>query len=779
MAFLYIDRIKRDFQRTDHCLSRRVTYRKWSPEIVIERLNSQTATFDDRCLTEAFPVKSSFMNLVPKVPKIFTIGLKLDRTDDDDKNAGQFWNVASVKNFFKQYFSFIRRCQSYLHISWKYTPNENDFQYLSFSSSASTISRCRRCCCRHKSHCVMLRRKHAQPLPREREASQCGGQFSTRNSSKLESRGSQCQFIENAKGRTDPPGDIRFVVDQSNKTQSVRAEAKFAEYSCTSRVAAPRDDQVVKSKKDACCQTTFTSVKSCHGSSRKNHVERKSRQENNCVSTNASSSRDVETIFATTNFEGERSKTNPESLEARTSRKRRIKRTDKRSRKHDAENSSRKESSGSRCASAKRSVFNRREAARERKLVERKGRETTEDQIHSSTETFYSAANFADGDSTRIPPRRRGDAVKTFVENYDIRCILNDTSGEIHAISRGKVETSMENVSRQSYWVEGKTSESAILGNVKKRLEEDYDDYFSVDNDLFLDAEDPSDVLAKVDGPRSTDRYTSLQKNDDQPTSVTTHQRTRQELTKRSLPCTSSVCFTDLSCSRSSYHTSMREQEYSPSTKIVDNVSPSFGEIDDSLNNFLQIYSMDTGLSRGNNSRASRLDSCPSNDLANSYTVCCYQRNSTPNFSNSSKFIAESLDSGILTDDCSRDQLRAASNEDAFPPGEGSEEMVEQGWKRQARTNDLLLACDLNTDSSYSDESLSRRVDVVVKKFTDKLILSERRARTKLRCMGSSPGHGQARKRRKGQVRPCTIAGSMIVPVTTKYYRRNLTRDGV
>ncbi|XP_043513755.1 uncharacterized protein LOC122530668 [Frieseomelitta varia] len=752
MAFLYIDRIKRDFQRTDHCLSRRVTYRKWSPKIVIERLNSQTATFDNRCLSEAFPVKNTFMNLVPKVPKIFTIGLKLDRKDDDDKNARQFWNVASVKNFFKHYFSFIRRCQSYLHISWKYTPNENDFEYLSFSSSTSAISRCRRCCCHHKSHCAMPRRKHSQTFPHECEASQCSGQFSTRNSSKLESRGSQCQFTENAKGSIDPPGDICFTVDPNNKAQSVRAEAKFAkflpesEYNSTSRVA-PRNDQAVKSKKDACCQTTFTSVKSCHGSWKKNHVERKSRMENDCVSTNASSSsRVIETIFATTNFDGEKSKTNLESLGARTSRKRRIRRTDKRSRKHDAENSSRKERSGS-----------------QRELVKRERRETIKDQIHSSTETFFdcdSAANFADGDSTRIPPRRRWSDALTFVENYDIRSILNKRNGEIHAMSDhanspGNGETPM--VSRQNYLVEDKTSESMILGNVKKRLEEDYDDYFSVDNDLFVDAVDPSDVI-RVDGRPSTDRYTLLNNDDDEPRSVTIHQRTKQELTKRSLrtslTCTSSICFTDLSCSRSSYHTSMREQEHSPSTKIVDNVSPSnfHSFSDNSFNSFLHAYSMNTGLSRGNNLRTSRWENCFPNDLVNSYTVCCYQRNSTPNLSNSSKLIAESLDSGILTDDCSRD--RVASNEDAIRLGEGSEEMVEQDWKRQARRNDLLLDCDLNTDSSYSDDSLNRRVDIVVKKFTDNLILSERRARTKLKGMGNSSGHGQARKRRKGQVCP-------------------------
>ncbi|KAK1120490.1 hypothetical protein K0M31_012467 [Melipona bicolor] len=661
----------------------------------------------------------------------------------------------------------------------------------------------------------MLRRKHAQTLPRECKASQCNGQFSTKNSSKLESRGSQCQFTENAKGKMDPSGDIHFIVDKNNKEGSDCTEGKFAKFlseseyksNSTSRVT-PCNDRTVKSKKDAYCQTTFASVKPCHGSSKRNHVEQ-SRKENNCVSTSASSSKDIKTIFTTTNFDDEKSKTNLESLGARASRKRRIGRADKRSRKHDAENSSRKERSRIRCASAKRSGFNRQagrdaasEAARERKLVKRKRREAIKDKINSSTEIFFDcdgAANFADGDSTRVPPRGRDGEREalTFVENYDIRSILSNRNGEIHAKSNVNSLKGGETlrVSRQNYWVEDKTSESMILGNVKKRLEEDYDDYFSVDNDLFLDAEDPSDVV-EVDGPPSTDRYT-LRNDADEPRSVTMHQQMRQELTKRSirasLTCTSSVCFTnsDLSCNRSSYHTTMREQEYSPSTSIesraANNVPPSnlqsFG--DSSFNSFLQTYFVDTELSRGNNLRTSGWENCFSNDvsfeddefldraLVNSYTVCCYQRNSTPNLSNSSKLIAESLDSGILTD-CSRDQLRIASNEDVIRlTGGRSEERVKQGRKRQARRSDLLPACDLNTDSSYSDDSLNRRVDIVVKKFTDNLILSERRARTKLRSMGNSSGHGQVRKRRKGQVRPCTIAESMIVPVMkTKNFRQ-------
>ncbi|CAD1472931.1 unnamed protein product, partial [Heterotrigona itama] len=781
MAFLYIDRIKRDFQRTDHCLSRRMTCRKWSPDIVIKRLNGQTPFDDHRCISEEFPAKRSFMNLLPKIPRIFTIGLKLDRKDDSGKNACQFWNIASVKSFFKQYFSFIRRCQSYLHISWKCTPNEDDFQFLSFSSSTSTISRCRRCCCHHKSHCVMLRRKHAR-LPRECEA--CSGEFSTKSPSKLESCGNieQCQrkFIENAEGKVDSSGDTHLIVsaavDKDNKEQSDCTEAKFAKFlsesghnSLSMISGAACNDQAVKSKKDAYCQTTFRSVKSYHGNgSKKDHVEQSSK-EDNYISTNASSSKNIETIFTTTNFDEERSKTNLESLREAASRKRRTKRTDKRSRKHDAENSSRKERSRTPCASAgsKRSVFNRetgREPTRERKLVKRKTHEAIKDKANSSTETFFdcdSVTNFADGDSIRIPPRggRVGKTEpSTFIENYDIRDISSNRNRET------RVKSANVN-SPQNYWIEDKTSELMILGNVKKRLEEDYDDYFSVDNDLFLDAEDPSDI-AKVDPP-------SMQYNPNESRSVTVtkHQQLKQELTKRSirtsLTCTSSICFTNSDLS--SYHTSTKEQEYShrASTSIehhaADNVSPSnfqsFG--DDSFNSFVQIYSLDTGLSRGNNLRTSGWESCFSNDEADlvnsSYTVCCYQRNSTPNLSNSSKLIAESLDSGILTD-CSRDRLRIRL-------GEKSDERVkQQGRKRHARKNDPLPVCDLNTDSSYSDDSLNRRVDIVVKKFTDNLILAERRARTKLRSMGNSSGHGQVRKRRKGQVRPYAIAKSMIAP---------------
>lgn len=646
----------------------------------------------------------------------------------------------------------------------------------------------------------MLCRKHVARSSHECKASQCGDQFSTKNPSfqKLESRGNQCQrtFVENAKEKVDPPGDTSFIVtaivDKNNEEQSdctrlakLLSEKESNSLSVTSRAACTRcNDQTVKSKKDASCQTTFSGVKSHRGNSKRNHVEQSSKEDNNYVSTNASSSKDIETIFATTSFDDEKGKTSP------ASRKRRTRRTDKRSRKRDAGNSSREKRSRTPCANtgAKRSVFNREaskesssEATRVRKFVKRKRHETSKDKVNSSTETFFdcdNATNFVDGDSTKISPRDGRKEPLTFVENYDIRNILNNCcnrnncpgSGEIYVNSPGG-GTLNARVSSRNYRVEDKASELMILGNVKKRLEEDYDDYFSVDNDLFLDAEDPSDIV-KAD-PLSMDRYnTGLRcNNPNEPrsvtmtASVTKHQQMKQELTKRSirtsLTCTSSICFTnsDLSCNRSSYHTSMREQECSPSTSIehgaANNVSPlnfqSFGDY--SFNSFVQRTS-------ANNSKTSGWENCFSNDefldraLVNSYTVCCYQQNSTPNLSNSSKLIAESLDSGILTD-CSCDQLRVASNEDVARLGEKSKErVVKQDRKRHARKNDLLPVCDLNTDSSYSDDSLNRRVDIVVKKFTDNLILSERRARTKLRSMGNSSGHGQVRKRRKRQV--CT-----------------------
>lgn len=125
MASLYIDRIKSDFQRYDHCLPRKTSYERWCPEIVIKRLSSQG--FDDYYISKKLPVKKDCMDFIPKIPKIVTIGLKLDHQDNNNKNTHQFWGIAIIKNILMQYLSFIHR---YFHFNLFYSPAKNSFFFF-------------------------------------------------------------------------------------------------------------------------------------------------------------------------------------------------------------------------------------------------------------------------------------------------------------------------------------------------------------------------------------------------------------------------------------------------------------------------------------------------------------------------------------------------------------------------------------------------------------------------------------------------------------------------
>ncbi|XP_071859468.1 uncharacterized protein isoform X1 [Bombus fervidus] len=321
-----------------------------------------------------------------------------------------------------------------------------------------------------------------------------------------------------------------------------------------------------------------------------------------------------------------------------------------------------------------------------------------------------------------------------------------------------------------------------ILGNVKKRLEEDYDDYFSLhDDDFYHDAEDSNDIL-EIDQP-STEatmnhydyyRYTLHNIYPNEPKSVlvtasaTKHQKTKQELIEQSVQtsrnCTSSIhkfrfANSNLNCN----HSSLREQECSPSSSIeyCSARDVSLSKLQSPHDN---CFSNDVSFKDDNMFQDTRefFDHIP----VDSYTVCCYQRNSTPNFSNSSKLITESLDFGTLTD-YSRDQFRITSNERL---NEESEKKVREKWKGYVRKVDLLPTYDFDTDSSYSDDSLNRRIDVVIKEFTENLILSERKAKTKLRKMENSTRHRQTSKRRKNRQQAQRVTESILKrSSTTKF----------
>lgn len=108
MAYLYIDRLKNDFQRSDFYNPRTIIYKRWCPQIITKYLNSEN--FDDLYVSEnVIQVKNSSMYFIPKVPKIFSIGLRLDNEHKDDINSVQFWVNANIKKFLEQYFSFFLR----------------------------------------------------------------------------------------------------------------------------------------------------------------------------------------------------------------------------------------------------------------------------------------------------------------------------------------------------------------------------------------------------------------------------------------------------------------------------------------------------------------------------------------------------------------------------------------------------------------------------------------------------------------------------------------------
>ena len=545
------------------------------------------------------------------------------------------------------------------------------------------------------------------------------------------------------------------------------------------------NNQIVKSKKNVCCQTDRSyPIKS------EKHV--KHIQTENYTSTNTSSSKDIKTIFATdrANFDSERSKTNLELLGTRymkkiASRKHRNDTTEKRPRKYDTKNSS-------------------RICGKENKFVKLKRRGTIKN-INLLPETFFDnscVTNFASDNLTKILRKynRRKEALSEN-KKYDLQRMLNnriendvdisksiacndtyfiDSTNRVEDEEGITLENSVpvesnvnspetSNVSWKSnnYLVEDKTSEVMILGNVKKRLEEDYDDYFSLhDDDLFHDAEDSNDIL-EIDQPSAEVtmnhydyyRYTLHNIYPNEPKSMlvtasaTKHLKTKQELTGQSVQtsrnCTSFIhkfrfANSSLNCNRSS----LREQECSPSSSIeyCSARDVSLSKLQSSHDN---CFSNDVSFKDDNMLQDTRefFDRIP----VDSYTVCCYQRNSTPNFSNSSKLITESLDFETLTD-CSRDQFRITSNE---RPNEESEKKVREEWRGYVRKMDLLPTYDFDTDSSYSDESLNRRIDVVIKEFTENLILSERKAKTKLRKMKNSTRHRQTSKRRKNRQQVC------------------------
>lgn len=373
---------------------------------------------------------------------------------------------------------------------------------------------------------------------------------------------------------------------------------------------------------------------------------------------------------------------------------------------------------------------------------------------------------------------------KNYAKNHG-RIIMGNSTLITSNASSPKVQTT--SVASPNYVLENKTSELLILGNVKKRLEEDYDDYFSLSNielqnDLFDHTVHSSNVT-KINQPAAeinveNCRATSKVKRARSmltSTSEAKHYEIKEQAQQSipiSLTCASSVQITrsDLSQPQSSYHTSLRGKDCSSSSSneycTASNLSLTNLQSSDknSLNMLFQNRSLDTDVTYDSRLKYPQKENSYSNGTSyedvevsqdakeyldqrqlNRYTLCCYQRNSLTKFSNSSKLITESLDSGILTH-CSHDHFRTISDEQFR---QKNRKRYGGQKKCYVREVDLLPTYDFNTDSSYSDESLNRRVDVAVKKFTENLILSERRARRKLRGVENQAIYMRDTRRRK------------------------------
>ncbi|CAK9821407.1 hypothetical protein ANTRET_LOCUS139 [Anthophora retusa] len=704
MAFLYIDRLKGDFQRNDHCIQRKNIHGKWSPQILAKHLGS--LKFDQWCITKEIQDKSVSMHFVPKVPKIFTIGLRLHHKNTDEKRVlPKSSNVASLVNFLKEYLNFVLRFRNYMRILWKSNPNGscNNPNILSLTFIKSIIAKYserlrNKYTSVQKTDCILLRYKNGEIS----DDTLHEFQLLTSQSSKLKL--SEKHFIDHCQHNNNNNNDTKEESYNCNNdtTASKPTESTLKEENNSPRNTCTRyKESIVKTKRNVSIQTL--------SKSKLQQIRSRKKEEKNQKGniTRVSSSKDIETIFTANrvDFNEKRCKTDREFFDAATRKKQKCKKHRKTSKKE-----------------KKPSIDDYK-----------KKTGTSNDNLKM---IYHKHTNKIDNNTAWLM-EEENDQFQSDLTNDRTKVIGELSKDENYTENSEKilVENSViikanNSWNSQNYILEDKTSELMILGNVKKRLEEDYDDYFSlndvdIENDIFFNSETPDDIVHvdQVVQSKPTRSDNSMLKK----RSSKMQKETKQDLIKQSirtsLTCTSSICFSNSNHSQSSYHTTLKDQECSPSSSIeyctASNVSlskfrSSNNSNNNSFNTLFRNYSMDNNSDRRE---------CFSNDedeetlMDSSYTLCCYRRNST------SKLITKSLDSGILTD-CSRGHVHVASETNENDDG-----------SLYVKKIDLLPTYDFNTDSSYSDESLNRRVDAAVNKFTENLILTERRARSKLKRM--------------------------------------------
>ncbi|XP_034171622.1 uncharacterized protein LOC117600370 isoform X2 [Osmia lignaria lignaria] len=703
MAFLYIDRLKSDFPTAERFIFRTSASENWFSWLLIKLFRDQERKKSN---SKECQVKSVSMNFVPRTPKITTIGLRLNCKDT---NTRQFWKIDDIKNLLKQYFDIVRSYQSFLYV-WK-SPcidSSDEKKIFSFNSFTSMIAEC---------------------------------------SKKMQNKNSitDCIIIHHGDERSSCEKSSEFESTLKNPSNSTECYSNQQNIESQHLIDSPKE----KTKKNVSVQT----------SDKKRPRRKKMKEKCENELKEDSSSKDIKTIFKTSssNFNNKTRKTNsPKNnkiYRGTSSRKKCL---------EDVKIQAREDTEPPKAISPRNNTGNYEnyDLSKLRRqwnnTIKSKSLVLLRDKDNHYKSKTYSTNKIYDRNSLEI----RNNSQFLFGEE--------DFGGGGEVIQSNTTSPEISSVSWQprNFIVEDKASEIMILGNVKKRLEKDFDDYFSI-SEYDLGNDDSNEFFGtnlssssiQVDQNPSQERFmlmtTSLKQQKLQQFHGNSDGKKGRKSIRTNLTCRSSIRFSNLGISRSesSYHTTFREQGCSPNSSIeyytASNVSLSEMHCsrDKSFDTMVQSYLTENCLSDDVSKEENETFQDPreffDRSLVNSYAMCCYQRNSTPKLKSSSIPITESLDSGILAD-CSRDHFRIASKGRL-----GRKKWRESGQeeKSRARESDLLPTYDFNTDSSYSDESLNRRVDVAVEDITEKLILTERRARIKLRRLKDPARHRQERKR--------------------------------
>ncbi|KAG7203178.1 hypothetical protein KM043_010289 [Ampulex compressa] len=337
--------------------------------------------------------------------------------------------------------------------------------------------------------------------------------------------------------------------------------------------------------------------------------------------------------------------------------------------------------------------------------------------------------------------------------------------------------------------LEAKVSEMAILESVKRRIDEDFDasrfkevsdneEHRSIsiiatkdsretefNRGIYFESSSHSDSFMAVEESKSLPLMSpwrmirSSKKNTihgSASTTITIQRSRRDRSDARYFSCTK-LSSLDSIPSESSYHTPLRIRESEDFNDIeyamdssLKYLSPiermDFAALDSLTiaDNYGYGTSRDSTFVSRNDSSDSAKTLEASEDLHVS-RIC--SRNSDKGetvvvTSESSKHIVESVDSGVSTD-LSPVELCISGNSFKI---EDLKTEVEGGCLEKS---DAVCSLNFNSDSSCSDDALERKVDNVVKKFTENLIICERRAKMKLRKLEKAKRERSTMKRRK------------------------------